>query len=222
MQIATENYFKLRCKKRSRFLEKKFNEADTSKLKFAAIETLLGSEKKQTQPSVVFPRVKLANKFNDFFLSKTQNILRNIPPVLVDFKLQTSGELLETFEDVDDFYVVLVSNQVSTKSQPSQKVPSRILKKLSVFYNQMSEIINESFLNAVISLLSNMGYLFQFLKAVTSEKFQTTDQSQLCISLPKLLKRSFLCNSSAFWINMQFLTSINLRIENIIQERQRY
>ena len=67
MQIATENYFKLFHKKRSRFLEKKPRDADTAKLKFAAIETLLGSKKKQTLPSV-FARVKLANKFNDFFL----------------------------------------------------------------------------------------------------------------------------------------------------------
>ena len=61
MQSATENYFKLFHKKRSRFLE--------TKLKFEAIETLLGSKKKQTLPSV-FPRVKLANKFNDFFYPK--------------------------------------------------------------------------------------------------------------------------------------------------------
>ena len=73
MQIATENYFKLFHKKPSRFLGNKLNDADTSNLKFAAIETLLGSKKKQTLP-VVFPRVKLANKFNDFFLSKIQNI----------------------------------------------------------------------------------------------------------------------------------------------------
>ena len=116
MQIATENYFKLFHKKRSRVLEKKFNDADTSKLKFAAIETLLGSKKKQILPSV-FPRVKLANKFNNFFLSKVQINLENIPAVLVDFA------------NVDNLYVVLVGNQVSSKSQPSQIVPSKILKK---------------------------------------------------------------------------------------------
>ena len=88
-------------KKRSMFLEKNPNDADTSKLKFAAIETLLGSKKKQTLPSV-FLRVKLANKFNDFFISKIQNILKNIPPVLVDLKVPASGDFLETFENVDN------------------------------------------------------------------------------------------------------------------------
>ena len=148
MQIATENYFKLFHKNVRGFWRRNTNDADTSKLKFAAIETLLGSKKKQTLPSV-FHRVKLANKFNDFFLSKIQNILKNIPPVLVDLKFPASGDFLETFENVDTLYVVLVRNQVSSKSQPSQDVPSKILKKLSFFYNQMSEIINESFLNAV-------------------------------------------------------------------------
>ena len=75
MQIATENYFKLFHKKRSMFLEKKLIDADTSKLKFAAIENLLGSKKKQTLPSV-FPRVKLANKFNDFFYPKFRIFLK--------------------------------------------------------------------------------------------------------------------------------------------------
>ena len=121
-------------------MEKKLNDADTSKLKFAAIETLVGSKKKQTLPSV-FPRVKLANKCNDFFLSKIQNILKNIPPVSVDLKFPVSGDFLETFENVDNLYVVLVSNRVSSKPQPSQNAPSKILKKLSFFYNQMSEII---------------------------------------------------------------------------------
>ena len=65
VQIATENYFKLIHKKRSRFLENKLDEADTSKMKVAAFETLLGSKKKQTLP-LVFSCVKLANKFNDF------------------------------------------------------------------------------------------------------------------------------------------------------------
>ena len=108
-------------------------------------KTLLGSKKKQT----VFPRVKLANKFNAFFLSIIQNILKSNPPGLVDLKIPVSGDFLETFENVDNLYVVLVRNQVSSKSQPSRNVPSRILKKLSFFYNQMSEIINDSFLNAV-------------------------------------------------------------------------
>ena len=45
MQIATENYFKLFHKKRSRFLEKKPNDADTSKLKFAAIERWVGGNR---------------------------------------------------------------------------------------------------------------------------------------------------------------------------------
>ena len=71
MQIATENYFKHFRKKRSRFLEKKLNETDTSKKKFAAIETLLGSKKKQTLPSV-FPRVRSANKFNDIYIQNSQ------------------------------------------------------------------------------------------------------------------------------------------------------
>ena len=60
-----------------------------------------------------------------------------------------SGDFLETFENVDDMNVVLVSNQLSSKSQSGQNVPSRILKKLSFCYTQMSEIINESFLIAV-------------------------------------------------------------------------
>ena len=91
-QKATSSFF---IKKRSRFLEKELNDGDTSKLKFAAIETLLGSKKKQTLPSV-FPRVKLANKFNDFFLSKFQNILENIPPVLINKKILASGDFPET------------------------------------------------------------------------------------------------------------------------------
>ena len=95
MQIATESYSSFFIKKRSRFLEKELNDGDTSKLKFAAIETLLGSKKKQTLPSV-FPRVKLANKFNDFFLSKFQNILENIPPVLINKKILASGDFPET------------------------------------------------------------------------------------------------------------------------------
>ena len=71
MQIATENYLKLFHKKRSRFLEKKLNDADTSKLKFAAYEILLESKKKQTLPSV-FPRVQLANKLNDFLIQNSE------------------------------------------------------------------------------------------------------------------------------------------------------
>ena len=71
MQIATENYLKLFHKKHSRFLEKKLNDADTSKLKFAAIEILLESKKKQTLPSV-FPRVQLANKLNDFLIQNSE------------------------------------------------------------------------------------------------------------------------------------------------------
>ena len=164
MQIATENYFKLFHKKRSMFLEKKLIDADTSKLKFAAIENLLGSKKKQTLPSV-FPRVKLANKFNDFFLSKIQNIPKNIPPVLVDLKFPASADFLETFENVDNLYVVLVSNQVSSKSQPSQNVPSKILKKMSFFYNQMSEIINESFLNAAFPTAFKHGIVTTIFKS---------------------------------------------------------
>ena len=148
-------------------MEKKLNDADTSKLKFAAIETLLGSKKKQTLPSVV-PRVKLANKFNDFFSSKILNILENIPPVLEDLKFPASGDFLETFEYVDNLYVVLVSNQVSSKSQPSQYVPSKILfsfKKLSFFYNQLSEIINESFLNAVFPTAFKHGIVTPIFKS---------------------------------------------------------
>ena len=70
MQIATENYFKLFHKKRSK-------------------------------------------------ISKIQNIPKNIPPVLVDIKIPASRDFLETFENVDDLYVVLVNNQVSTELQPS-------------------------------------------------------------------------------------------------------
>ena len=65
MRVATKNYLKLFHEKRSRFLEEKRNEVDTSKLEVAAIETLLGSKKKATLLSV-FPRVKLANKYNNF------------------------------------------------------------------------------------------------------------------------------------------------------------
>ena len=85
----------------------------------------------------------------NMMIHKIQKILNNIPPVLEDLKFPASEDFLETFENVDNLYVVLVSNQLSSKSQPSQNVPSRILKKLSFFYNQMSEIINESFLIAV-------------------------------------------------------------------------
>ena len=75
LQIATGIYFKLFHKKRSRFLEKNFNGADTSKQKFAANKTLLGSEKKQTLHGV-FPRVKIANKFNGFFYQKFRIFLK--------------------------------------------------------------------------------------------------------------------------------------------------
>ena len=150
--------------KRSRCLEKKPNDADTSKLKLAAIETLLGSEKKQTLPPV-FPRVRLANKFNDFFLSKIQKFPKNIPPVLVDLKFPAFGDFLETFGNVDNLYVVLVSNQGSSKSQPSRNMPSRYLKKLSFLYNQMSEIINESFLNAVFPTAFKYGHVIPIFKS---------------------------------------------------------
>ena len=108
------------------FLDRKPNEADTSKPKFAAMETFLESKKKQTLP-LVFPRVKLATKFIDFLLSKIQNFPKNYSPVLVEFKIPASGDFLETFENVDDLFLVLVSNQVSSNSQPIQNVPSRIL-----------------------------------------------------------------------------------------------
>ena len=53
---------------------------------------------------------------------------------------------------------------VSSKSQPSQNVPSKILKKLSFFYNQMSEIINESFLNAVFPTAFKHGIVTPIFK----------------------------------------------------------
>ena len=114
--------------------------------------------------------MKLANKFNDFFLSKIQNVLKYFPPVLVDLKFPVFGDFLETFENVDNLYVVLVSNQVSSKSQPSQSVPSKILKKLSFFYNQMSEIINESFLNAVFPTAFKHGIDTPIFKSGDIEK----------------------------------------------------
>ena len=127
-KLRQKTLFKLLHKKRSRFLEKKLNDADTSKLKFAAIETLLESKKKQTLSSV-FPGEKLESLM--IFSVRNSDILGKIPPVAVDLKIPASGDFLETFENVDNLYVVLVSNQMSPKSQPSQNVPSRILKKLS-------------------------------------------------------------------------------------------
>ena len=137
-------------------MEKKLSDADTSKLKFAAIQTLLGSKKKQTLPSV-FPRVPLANKFNDFFSSKIQNNLGNIPPGLEDLKIPASGDFLETFESVDNLYVVLVSNQVSSKRQPSQNVPSRILKKFHFSITRYLRLSRSLSLMPSSPLPSNMG-----------------------------------------------------------------
>ena len=59
---------------------------------------------------------------------------------------------------------MLVSNQVSSESQPCQNVPSRILKKLSFFYNQTSGIINESFLNAVFPTVFKHGLVNPIFK----------------------------------------------------------
>ena len=217
----TENYFKLFHKTRFRFLEKKPNDADTTKLKFAAIETLLGSEKKQTLPSV-FPRVELANKYMDFLLSKFQNILKNIPPSLIDLKIPASGDYLETFENVHNLYVVLDSNLVSSKSQPSQKVPSRILKKLSIFHNQMSEIINESFLNAVFPTAFKHGIVIPIYKRGDIEEISNNRPITNLHFTSKVIKKVIALQLRRFWINMQYLTSINLCIENIFQQRQRY
>ena len=168
--------------------------------------------------------MKLPSKFIDFFLSKCQNILKNIPPVSVDLNFPASGHFLETFENVDNLYVVLVSNQLSSKSQPSQNVHSKILKKLSFFYNQMSEIINESFLNAVFPTAFKHGIVIPTFKSGDIEEISNYSPitNLHFASTPKLLKRSLLCNSNAFWINIQYLTSINLRIGNINQQRQRY
>ena len=55
---------------------------------------------------------------------------------------------------------MLVSNQVSWKSQPSQNVPSKILKQLSFFFGQMSENINESFFSAVFPTAFKQGIVF--------------------------------------------------------------
>ena len=183
-----------------------------------ASETLLGSGKKQTLPSV-FPRVKIANKFNEFYLSKIQNILKNIPPVLVDLKIPASANFLETFEIVDNLYVLLVSNEVSSKSQPSQNVPCRILKKLSFFYYQMSEIINESLLNAVFPTAFKHGIVIPIFK---SDDIEEKSNYGLHFASKVIEKVIALQLKRFFWINMQYLTSINLRIENIIQQRQRY
>ena len=128
------------------------------------IGTLLGSKKKLTLSSD-FARVKLANKYKDFFLSKIQNIPKTIPAVLVRLKIPASRDFLETFEKSDNIYVVLVSNQESSKSQPSQNVPSRFLKKLSFSYNQMSEIINGSFLNAVFPSAFKHGIVISVFKS---------------------------------------------------------
>ena len=80
-------------------------------------------------------------------------------------KFPASGDFLETFENVDNLYVVLVSNQVSSKSQPSQNVPSKILQKLSFLYNLMSEIINESFLNPVFPTPFEHGIVIPIFKS---------------------------------------------------------
>ena len=69
------------------------------------------------------------------------------------------------FENVDNLYVVLVSNRVPSKSQPSQNVPSRILKKLSFLYNQMSEIINKSFLNGAFPTAFKHGIVIPIFKS---------------------------------------------------------
>ena len=50
---------------------------------------------------------------------------------------------------------------------------------------------------------------------MTSKKYQTTDQSRICISLPKLLKRSLLCNSNASWINNLLLHRKDISISVI-------
>ena len=82
----------------------------------------------------------------------------------MDVKIPAPGDFLEPFENIDDLNVVLVSNHVSSESQPSQNVPSIILKKLSFFYNQTSEIINESFLNAVFPTAFRHGIVNPIFK----------------------------------------------------------
>ena len=83
-------------------------------------------------------------------------------PVLEQFR--------EAFKTVDDLSLVLVSNQVSSKSQPSQSVPSKILNKLSFFHNQMSEFINESFLSAVLPTAFKHGIVIPIFKRSDIEK----------------------------------------------------
>ena len=43
-------------------------------------------------------------------------------------EIRGSGDFLETFENVDNLYVVLFSNQVSSKSQPSKKASGDFLE----------------------------------------------------------------------------------------------
>ena len=78
-----------------------------SKLKFAAIETLLGSKKKQTL-SPVFPRVKLANINHDFETQISENS-QKLSASIKSLQKFASGDFLKTFENVYDLHVVLVS-----------------------------------------------------------------------------------------------------------------
>ena len=151
-----------------------------------------------------------------------RRILKNILPVLVDLKIPASWDFLETFENVDNLYVVLVSNQVSSKSQPSQNVPSRILKKLSFFYNQISEIINESFLNAIFPTAFKHGIVIPKFKSGDFEEISNYRPNTNLHFAFKVIEKVIALQLKRFCIIMQFLTSIYLRIENIIQQRERY
>ena len=91
-------------------------------------------------------------------------------------KFPAFGDFLETFENVDNLYVVLVSNQASSKSQPNQNMPSKILNKLSFNYNQMSEIINESFFMAVCPTAFKHGIVIPIFKSGDIEEISNYRQ----------------------------------------------
>ena len=86
----------------------------------------------------------------------------------------------------------------------------------------MSEIINESFLNAIIPTAFKHGIFIPSFKSGDIEEISNYRPITTLHFAFKVIEKVISLHSSAFWINRQFLTSINLRIEKSIQERQRY
>ena len=86
----------------------------------------------------------------------------------------------------------------------------------------MSEIINESFLNAVFPTAFKHGIVNPIFKSGDIKEISKYKPITSLLFASKVKEKVISLQLKRFWINMQYLTSINLRIENIFQQRQRY